>query len=156
MNTTAICTAVVARLRADQGSGCLFASGGGSGLITGVYRNEAPGNATLPYVVLGVSVDSTDNTFTSRTLVTTVVVQIYTTIESAPSVVTAIELRIFGNAMSQTDRVPSFGLDNHNLSLTVGNFAGGTMEFISGADISDRDRNASELTFRVRQTWSAS
>jgi len=156
MSLTPVFTAVVARLQADQGSGCLFAAGGGAGLITAVYRNVAPAAAVFPYIVIRAGVQSTANTFTSRTMDVTFDIEAYVPFSTPPSVLSAIELRVFGDAMAQTNRIPSFGLDNHPLVLASGNFSAGIMEFQQEEDISDVVKNGVAMTYTVKQTWSAS
>ena len=156
MNNNAICAAIVARLQADQGGGALFATGGAPGLIRAVYRNMAPPNAEMPYVVFDCKDEATENTFTSDVLLVRMVFAIFIPTTSAPSVMDAILDRIYGDATTQSSGLPSFGLHRHPLNLTTGTWTGGTIMYTGSEDDSDRDRYLAVPTFQMYQSRSPS
>jgi len=138
MNTNAVSAAIVARLQADQGGGALFATGGGAGLITAVYRDMAPPNATMPYVVFDCKDEATDNsTFTSDILRVRVAFAIFIPTTTPPSVIDTIKGRIFGDATDQEDGVPTFGFHRHTLSLSAGRWVTSAMLYENGENDSD-------------------
>lgn len=151
MNNNAICTAIVTRLQADQGAGALFATGGGPGLITGVYRNEAPSSASTPYVVFTCDDSAVEDTFRSDVLKVTVRVQVWIPTSSPPGLMDTILDRIYGDATLQSSGIPSYGLHRHNLVLATGTWTGGTLVYTGSDDASDRDYYSALVTFEMHQ-----
>lgn len=152
MNNNAICTAIVARLEADQGPGCLFATGGATGLISAVYRNMAPPRPTMPYVVFDCKDEATENTFTSDVLLVRIAFAIFIPTTSGPNVMDAILDRIYGDASLQSSGVPSYGLHRHRLNLATGTWTGNTVMYTGSEDDSDRDRFVAFATFQMYQS----
>lgn len=152
MNNNAICAAIVARLQADQGGGALFATGGAPGLIKAVYRNMAPPNADMPYVVFDCKDEATENTFTSDVLLVRIAVAIFIPTTSAPNVMDAILDRVYGDATRQSTGIPSFGLHRHPLNLTTGTWTGGTIMYTGSDDDSDLTRYVSVSTYQMYQS----
>lgn len=152
MNNNAICAAIVTRLQADQGSGALFATGGGAGLITGVYRNEAPSTATFPYIVFSVTTEADRNTFRGDIFEVSIDFGIYVPVSAPPSVVDTIVDRLYGDATVQTSGEPTFGLHRHPLTLSTGTWSGGTLEMKGTQDASDRDYYIEIDTYKFIQS----
>lgn len=152
MNNNAICAAIVTRLQADQGSGALFATGGAPGLIRAVYRNMAPPNAEMPYVVFDCKDEATENTFNSDVLLVRIAFAIFIPTTSPPSLMDTILDRIYGDASLQPTGVPSFGLHRHPLTLATGTWTGGTVMYTGSEDDSDRDRFVAVPMFQMYQS----
>lgn len=152
MNNNAICQAIVARIQADQGSGAMFATGGGPGLITAIYRNEAPSTATMPYIVFAVTTEQDSNTFTGDVFRVSIDFGIYVPVSSPPSLVDTIVDRLYGDATTRNDRTPTYGLHRHNLVLSTGTWSGGMLEMKGTQDLSDRDYYIEVDTYQFIQS----
>lgn len=156
MNNNAICAAIVKRLQADTGGGGLFTTGGAPGLIKAVYRNMAPPNADMPYIVLALNDEKDDNTFRGDVLLVNIGVFIYIPTTSPPSLMDTIMDRVYGDATLQSDLSPTYGLHRHRLVLETGTWTADTIMYSGSAtDESDRDRYVAVPTFEMHQSRTA-
>lgn len=147
MNATRLFVALKARLDADTGTGGLFATG--ANLISGVYNTLAPTTLTdtNSYIVFNVASAEQMDGFNIDVIEYTFYLSIFTPVDSGLSAAQAIIDRIYGNALSQAGRVPTYGLHRHSLTLTSTSWRGGIMHRI------DQQTNHTETVYQHIETY---
>jgi len=110
-----ITKAIITRLKADTGAGGLYESGSWH-YVKGVYAYRAADDADRPFIKVNVSQRNSD-TLTSDGCEFTVSLSIVSNNSEGGALLQTIWNRVFGDAMLQTGRVPTYGLHRHILSL---------------------------------------
>lgn len=118
MNVLAIYNAIATRLQADTGSGGLFNAT--SALVFGLFNNYASGELFFPLLVVDVGIVN-DDAFASDILEVTIIVHTFTAASfAAVDNYSSILDRIYGNAVQQSGRVPTYGLHRWSMTLSGG------------------------------------
>lgn len=117
-----ICTlpalAAIERLKADTGTGGLY-NGGDWNIISGAYFTlAAPGTAQVyPYIVITASADY-DDTMVSDDQKCTIGISVFGSAIEGVEKLHQVAARIWGDAVLQTGRAPTYGLHRHRLVLS--------------------------------------
>lgn len=150
-----ITRAVIDRLKADTGSGGLY-QGSTPTLVSGIYYYAAPAGVARPYIVLNISQDE-DHALTSSGGACVVSVRIVGDMSDGGDQMQVVWNRVFGDAMLQTGRVPSYGLDRHTLTLPTNPLSATctALIFTGSGDVEtpDPDTIAWVMTFKL--VWNA-
>lgn len=147
MNIVAIYNAVATRLQGDTGTGGLFAST--DALVTGIFNNYADNQLYFPFLVIDVSLEN-DDAFAADVLNATIIVHTFVALNSAQvDSYSSILDRVYGNAVAQNGRVPTYGLHRHSLSLS-GGWVAGPMRQVDMQQIPTEDGQAA---FHFIQTF---
>lgn len=114
MNSSSLLQAVYDRLRADTGSGGLL---GTPALVGGVYVVRAPDSATLtlPYIVIDIAGMSHSDSFSADYTEWEFRTHVFASYISGIAGVQTVTNRVYGDAVAQPSRVPSYGLHRHVL-----------------------------------------
>lgn len=147
MNATRLFVAIKARLDADTGAGGLFATG--ANLISGVYQTIAPTtlNDDNSYIVFSVASVQNQDAFTMDVVEYTIYLSVFAPVDGGTAAPQAIIDRIYGNAISQAGRIPTYGLHRHSLVLTSTSWKGGIMHRI------DQQTNHSETVLNYVEVY---
>jgi len=117
MNGAALYHDVEARLQADTGAHGLYATG--NVLVTGVFNNYVNPSQRMPFIVWDlVSVVQTD-CFDNDLVDCTFNISVYA--DKTPPALSRAQYilnRIYGDAIYQSNRTPTFGLHRHILTYT--------------------------------------
>lgn len=123
MNVDAVRTAIIARVQDDTGSGGLWASG--AKLINAVQysipgRNNAGLEVALPYVTFDFVAREQNDGFNYDLVEHVFRFHVWDSMAArpTPSRCESIMSRLLGNAIANSDRVPTYGFHRHHLSLT--------------------------------------
>jgi len=113
MDLVNLWNAVYARIKADTGAGGLW-QGGSPTLITAAFNSDAARDAVFPYVVFDVASYTSEDTFAADMKEVSIRFSVYA--EKFPNTTGAtmttgaqILARLYGNAVSQAARVPTYG-----------------------------------------------
>lgn len=113
MNSYAVLQALYDRLRGDTGTNGLF---GTPARVTGVYVVRAPATATLPYLVVDLAGMEHDDTFSTDVAVVAFRVHMFSEYTHGIGQIQGVMDRVYGDAVAQPTRVPTYGLHRHVLT----------------------------------------
>lgn len=118
MSVSLLTEAIIDRLKTDTAAGGIYATGAwNTALCTGVYFGVgSPGTQAFPYAVLNVEA-AHDDAFAADILRATVTLDLYDSSDKGLARMQAAWHRVYGDAVKQAGRVPSFGLHRHLLVL---------------------------------------
>lgn len=127
MILSSIYQAIYDRIKADTGTGGLYASGAWN-LISGAYSVfGTPAAITYPYLLVAVRLDQdhslpADEFNATATFSVYDQVQAYTSSANFSTRVTAVMDRLHGNAILQAGRIPTYGFHRHLLVLPTNGY----------------------------------
>ncbi len=156
MSPGLLSNAILSRIKADSGSGGLY-SGGAYTTITGAGWNTASGSLARPYIVWEIS-GSGDDSLTSDDIVRRVVFTAVDEVSRGCDRLDTVWNRLYGDAMLQSGRIPSYGFHRHNVTLATGSTnplsAVGGMFYLIDDNLTQTDETTVTLTmtFEVRTT----
>lgn len=131
--TPLVAAAILNRIKADTGTGGLY-EGSAWSIISGAWFAAAsPATPAYPYVVYAVSSEP-DDTFPADQRTFRVAFSIYDTADRGMDRVQAIMDRLYGDAMLQATRQPTYGLHRHRITIpssTLGWIGG---DVVAGSD----------------------
>ncbi len=116
--------AIITRLKADTGTGGLYAGSTWASFIAGgIYSNWGlPSQFTTPYGVLEISLQA-DHTFPSDSFKALCSIAVFDNTRTGVNSVAKVLKRLHGDAVLQTGRVPSYGLHRHPLVLATNGYS---------------------------------
>lgn len=164
MNETGVAQAIRARLITDTGSGGLWETAGANKALTITYiegpkKTQASIEAMSPYIVVSLVHFAQDDTYEGDYGTYVFQLDVYDDNGSANTYGAVrgqnIGERIFGDALAQAGRVPSYGLHRHKLVLTTTGdagapYAGGLMYRTGVTPLHDVDFYRWAHTYEVR------
>lgn len=150
-----ISQAILTRIKADTGTGGLYESGSYH-IITGAHYLRADDAAARPYIVFNVTQDS-DPALTSASGECLVTFRIVSDASDGGLILQTIWNRLFGDAMLQTNRVPTYGLDRHALTLPTNPLSATSTQliYLGSSDVLDSDDATMEWDMRFKLNWDA-
>lgn len=115
--------AIITRLKADTGTGGLYAGSAWASYIAGgIWSNWGlPSQFTTPYAVLEINMNA-DNTFDADMNEVLVSFAIFDNTRTGVNNIAKVLKRLYGDAVLQTGRVPSYGLHRHTLALATNGY----------------------------------
>lgn len=172
MNLDGLANAIRARVQADTGSGGAWETSGLYKLTSVLHEDGQRATQTgaidalYPYMVYSlISADTGEDGFTSDSVSTDWRLHVFddkkNTATGAEGALRSLGIlnRLFGDALAQSNRVPTFGFHRHQLSLTVTGdasapWAAGVCEIERLNSNHDEDAYHWIYTMRVRQSRS--
>lgn len=144
--------AIQDRIQADTGTGGLY-NGGGFSIITGAYAFKAAGATVRPYLVYNADL-AAESAMTSDGVVVTVTFTIVDNAQTGMENIIKVWNRLYGDAMLQAGRIPSYGFNRHSLSLPSSplTWIGNQLSFASSTrvEVDGEDTVGMELVFTGR------
>lgn len=141
MNLVAVWTAVQARIATDTGTGGLAHAT--APLVTGFYTSFNVPGAVYPYIVFDVDGAEQQDAFEVDGIDLSIRFHVFAKMEQATTsgfeTCAAIIDRLYGDALDQAGRTPSFGFHRHNFVIASGKYAGSIMKRVGMAQEHDVD-----------------
>lgn len=133
MIVSLVAAAVLDRLESDTGSGGLY-EGGTLQILTGIYTvTGTPSQLAMPYAVMELAGQQSD-AMDADTQEVTITLRVYDLASAALVNIDKVLTRVYGDAVAQSGRVPSYGLHRHVLGALPTNTwgaVGGQMLHVS-------------------------
>lgn len=115
--------AILTRIKADTGTGGLYAGSAWASMIAGgIYSNWGlPSEFTTPYGVLEINLQA-DHTFPSDQFDVFCTIAVFDNTRTGVNNIAKTFKRLYGDAVLQAGRVPSYGLHRHSLALATNGY----------------------------------
>ena len=116
--------AIITRLKADTGTGGMYAGSAWASFIAGgIFSNWGlPDTFTTPYGVLEINMQA-DHTFPSDQFKVLCTIALFDNTRTGVNNIAKACKRIYGDAVLQAGRVPSYGLHRHTLALATNGYS---------------------------------